>query len=74
MTTNSINVIINQANQAEIITDSSKAIVNGLTDGHGDSDTLPAPAERGGRTGASPRANCGPPPGATATPSSNWPP
>ena len=40
MTTNSIN--INQANQAEIITDVSEAILDGQADGHGDGDTLPA--------------------------------
>ena len=41
MTTNSIN--INQANQAEIITDISKSILDGQADGRGDSDTVPAP-------------------------------
>ena len=38
MTTNSINI-----NQAEIITDIFKAILDAQADGHGDSETLPAP-------------------------------
>ena len=82
MTTNSINIIMNQANQAEITTDISKAILDGQADGRGDSNTLLVLQVQENdhgvrtrrRTGASRRANCGPPPGVTATPSRNWPP
>ena len=40
MTTTSISIKISQANQAEIITDTTEAILNGQVGGHGDGDTL----------------------------------